>query len=358
MSWFDFDLSDIIDSAVDTAGSAVGSLGDAISSGFDFIGDGVSSLGSSNWLDSLGSLGDAPYSGLFENASEYDYPSFNGFLDQTGSLSDAASAGLPTTGLDLGNILGSVGNGIEKTANYLNTPGGKLVTSLGAAGISALDAMKRNELMKKAYKEQQKLLAARQAQNLKYDAPLHLTMDRTAVASPEARRGESAFFTNNRLPSYFAEGGGVSATQPSVLGFIQYLMSGKKLPAELEEEKRRLRAGKEGTMMEGAAKIRTRREQLEEQERQQGLAKGGSPRYVKGPTAGQDDKVDARLSDGEYVFDADVVSALGDGNNEAGALKLDQMRENVRQHKRSAPKSKIPPKAKSPLAYMKPKGVK
>lgn len=351
---------DWLDDIIGFASEAASDIGDTLSSGYNYVADGLGNMSvpDVSWYDSFDSLGDAPYSGLFENASEYDYPSFNGFLDQTGSLSDAASAGLPTTGLDLGNILGSVGNGIEKTANYLNTPGGKLVTSLGAAGISALDAMKRNDLMKKAYKKQQEMLAARQAQNLKYDAPLHLTMDRTAVASPEARRGESAFFTNNRLPSYFAEGGGVSATQPSVLGFIQYLMSGKKLPAELEEEKRRLRAGKEGTMMEGAAKIRTRREQLEEQERQQGLAKGGSPRYVKGPTAGQDDKVDARLSDGEYVFDADVVSALGDGNNEAGALKLDQMRENVRQHKRSAPKSKIPPKAKSPLAYMKPKGVK
>lgn len=352
--WFDFDLSDIVDSAVSSVSGVTDSLGSAISSGFDFIGDGVSALGGSNWLDSLGSLGDAPYSGLFEKVSNVGNSSW---LDKLPELGDAPAAS-NYSGLGLGDIVGSVSNGIDKAANYLNTPGGKLAIGLGTAGVSALDAMKRNELMKKAYKEQQKLLAARQAQNLKYDAPLHLTMDRTAVASPEARRGESAFFTNNRLPSYFAEGGGVSATQPSVLGFIQYLMSGKKLPAELEEEKRRLRAGKEGTMMEGAAKIRTRREQLEEQERQQGLAKGGSPRYVKGPTAGQDDKVDARLSDGEYVFDADVVSALGDGNNEAGALKLDQMRENVRQHKRSAPKSKIPPKAKSPLAYMKPKGVK
>jgi len=31
---------------------------------------------------------------------------------------------------------------------------------------------------------------------------------------------------------------------------------------------------------------------------------------------------------------------------------LDAMRENIRAHKRSAPDTKIPPKAKSPLQYM------
>lgn len=63
--------------------------------------------------------------------------------------------------------------------------------------------------------------------------------------------------------------------------------------------------------------------------------------------------IDAKLSDGEYVFDADTVAALGDGNNAAGARKLDSMRENIRRHKRSAPPNKIPPKAKHTEAYMK-----
>lgn len=63
------------------------------------------------------------------------------------------------------------------------------------------------------------------------------------------------------------------------------------------------------------------------------------------------------LSDGEYVFDAETVAALGDGNNEAGAHALDQMRENIRRHKRNAPTNKIPPKAKRPEQYLK-KGAK
>lgn len=82
-------------------------------------------------------------------------------------------------------------------------------------------------------------------------------------------------------------------------------------------------------------------------------AEGGALGYLAGGTAGQDDKIPAMLSDGEYVFDADTVAALGDGNNAAGASALDQMRENIRRHKRSASPKKIPPKAKKPEAYMK-----
>jgi hypothetical protein len=78
--------------------------------------------------------------------------------------------------------------------------------------------------------------------------------------------------------------------------------------------------------------------------------------YVQGAGGGQDDLVDAKLADGEYVFDAEIVSALGDGSNKEGARKLDQMREAIRRHKRSAPLHTIPPKAKSPLAYLK--GIK
>jgi hypothetical protein len=49
------------------------------------------------------------------------------------------------------------------------------------------------------------------------------------------------------------------------------------------------------------------------------------------------------------------VQGRGDGNgsSKAGALVLDKMRENIRKHKRSAAEDKIPPKAKSPLEYLK-----
>ena len=59
------------------------------------------------------------------------------------------------------------------------------------------------------------------------------------------------------------------------------------------------------------------------------------------------------LADGEYVFDADTVAALGNGSNKAGAAMLDKMRQRIRKHKRSASHKNIPPKAKSPLEYLK-----
>ena len=63
--------------------------------------------------------------------------------------------------------------------------------------------------------------------------------------------------------------------------------------------------------------------------------------------------VPAKIADGEYVFPASFVTALGGGDNKKGANILDGLREKLRAHKRSAPDSKIPPKAKSPLDYIK-----
>lgn len=89
--------------------------------------------------------------------------------------------------------------------------------------------------------------------------------------------------------------------------------------------------------------------QLAKHLQSQGSGKG----FIDGVDGGQDDVVDIKAAPGEYVFDAEVVSALGDGNSKAGAAKLDKMRHNVRKHKRSGGLSSIPPKAKSPEQYMK-----
>ena len=74
---------------------------------------------------------------------------------------------------------------------------------------------------------------------------------------------------------------------------------------------------------------------------------------VNGAGDGQSDDIPAWLADGEYVMDAELVSMLGNGSNKAGAKVLDKFREEIRAHKRSAPLGKIPPKAKSPLNYLK-----
>ena len=66
------------------------------------------------------------------------------------------------------------------------------------------------------------------------------------------------------------------------------------------------------------------------------MAKG---RYLDGSTDGMEDKVPAHidgrrpaaLSDGEFVIPADVVSHLGNGNSNAGAQRLYEMMDQVRQ---------------------------
>jgi len=75
---------------------------------------------------------------------------------------------------------------------------------------------------------------------------------------------------------------------------------------------------------------------------------------ASGTGSGRDDTINARLSDGEYVLDAETVALLGNGSTKAGAAVLDQMREQLRKQKGKAlAKGKFSPDAKSPLAYMK-----
>lgn len=71
------------------------------------------------------------------------------------------------------------------------------------------------------------------------------------------------------------------------------------------------------------------------------MARGGSlpPRYLRGQTDGMADKIPsnidgvqpAKLSHGEFVIPADVVSHLGNGNSDAGAKQLYKMMDRVRQ---------------------------
>ncbi len=69
-----------------------------------------------------------------------------------------------------------------------------------------------------------------------------------------------------------------------------------------------------------------------------GIASAHKGYYLGGKTDGMADKVparidgnqEARLSDGEFVIPADVVSHLGNGNSDAGAQQLHGMMDNVR----------------------------
>lgn len=73
--------------------------------------------------------------------------------------------------------------------------------------------------------------------------------------------------------------------------------------------------------------------------------------YVGGQGDGTSDEVPAMLSNGEFVIPADIVAALGNGSNEAGAGVLDNFLKTVRADKQS-PDGELPPDAKSPLEYI------
>jgi hypothetical protein len=81
-----------------------------------------------------------------------------------------------------------------------------------------------------------------------------------------------------------------------------------------------------------------------------GLARGGKPThsqgtYLRGGTDGMADKLDttiddkqaAKLSHGEFVIPADVVSHLGNGNSDAGAQKLYDMMARIRKARTGNP---------------------
>ena len=86
-------------------------------------------------------------------------------------------------------------------------------------------------------------------------------------------------------------------------------------------------------------------------------AEGGLPSAesfaVDGPGTGRSDSIPAKLSDGEYVMDAETVALLGDGSSKAGADALDKMRVNIRKQKgKNLAQGKFSVKAKAPEAYM------
>lgn len=89
------------------------------------------------------------------------------------------------------------------------------------------------------------------------------------------------------------------------------------------------------------------------------MAAGGALNMVRsynvgGGADGRSDDVNAVLSDGEYVFDAETVALLGNGSSEAGANRLDQMREQIRKQKgQKLAQGEISPDARSPLSYLK-----
>ena len=75
-------------------------------------------------------------------------------------------------------------------------------------------------------------------------------------------------------------------------------------------------------------------------------------RYVRGDGDGTSDDVPAMLANGEFVIPADVVSSLGNGDNDSGAKVLDEFLAVIREHKRNADAKHLPPDSKGALGYL------
>lgn len=92
-----------------------------------------------------------------------------------------------------------------------------------------------------------------------------------------------------------------------------------------------------------------------EQQQEPVQAAHGGPlsHYVQGGGTGRSDSIPAKLSDGEYVMDAETVALLGDGSSKAGAQRLDQFRANIRKQKGKAlSQGKFSPDARAPEQYL------
>lgn len=140
-----------------------------------------------------------------------------------------------------------------------------------------------------------------------------------------APRGHNPEFITG-LTGYYAQGGGTGQSDdiPAMLHDGDFVMDADTV-ASLGD----------GSSKAGAEVLEQMRNKVPYRDHQ-----GGHP-------------VPAQIADGEYVFPAAFVTAIGGGSNKVGAERLNEMREKIRAHKRSAPTSKIPPKAKSPLDYLK-----
>ena len=148
------------------------------------------------------------------------------------------------------------------------------------------------------------------------------------------------------LPSKYAEAAPEGHKPEFITGLTGYYASGRgtgqsdDIPAMLHDGDYVIDADAVAALGDGSSKAGA-----------QALSQFQSKVPHKMGTGGK--AVAAKIADGEYVFPEAFVSALGGGDNAKGAKMLDAMREELRAHKRSAPTSKIPPKAKSPLDYLR-----
>ena len=197
-----------------------------------------------------------------------------GFFQQTGANLAAAGQGIK-------NLTGfGTGTAAEAATKFMGpvTTGGVTSLGIGALGLSQLD-------------EQEKLLNEQYQQGAVNDSEYQRQM---ALIADGRRRAEEAIRAN---PYQFAAGGSIDYDEQQGIPNLNYAVGG--LAA---------------------------------------LNQGGQPRMLAGGGDGMSDSIPAtigenrpaKLSDGEFVIPADVVSNLGNGSSKAGAKRLYGMMDRVR----------------------------
>lgn len=80
--------------------------------------------------------------------------------------------------------------------------------------------------------------------------------------------------------------------------------------------------------------------------------------HDEGDGDGRSDNINARLSPGEFVMDAETTSLLGNGNSNAGARKWEELRQLIRRKKgRALAKGKFSPDSDEPTTLLRKVGV-
>jgi hypothetical protein len=313
--------------ALPTIAGGLGSLANGL--GAKGMGQFLTNYGSSNGiLSSLDSL--IGSSGISAAAN-------GGSMAPTSIMGASASAGVPAGGAGAERLFGS--SLLGKAGSFLGKP-----QNLLALGVAASSMANRPK------KQSAKSLAAEQKE---FEKAMRLSAE-------EMKEKEAYLLAEEQMRRRVARNKFLPEER---LGAIEPLYTKTATPEEYRKNRRWLEyynnpeftgnplPFKKGGSVKKADNPMNKNIKSTEVIIEMGMpAMHGLGMFLGGSSCGQDDQVHAILSDGEFVIPADVVAHLGDGNNNAGAKKLDEMIKNIRKSKGC--KSGLPPKAKCIDCYM------
>lgn len=291
----------------------------------------------------------------------------------------APSGGVQQPSSSMSGLMPGVRN--QQTGQYVTSPpvqmptqsGGALGRLLGGSGqniipaalLTALDYFSQPDVPSVA-EQLAEINAAQAASNPYWATPLpEVEYDRQSVSPPAGydfgANPEFSFFTGNQMPTVKkAFGGLASPPARSSHPAMPYTRAPLAMappprtrhPSRLDMPIGTRPIGVPSILNKPLSGVRRPMFGGKPLNLSYGYNQGGemraAGRMYHGPGGGQGDEIPAMLSDGEYVIDSTTVADLGDGDSDAGAAKLDQLRGAVARHK--GRKTGVPPKAHGTIA--------